>query len=281
MGAADGSVFTRNRVTVGEYEIQYLRGGRGRPLVYLHGLGGGGRWESYHMALANDTLAYAPQLPGWQEYSPPESVRSVSDYADIVLQFLDAIEVDRIVLAGHSIGAWIALRVALEHPDRIERLILADSLGVQTPDAPAVDLGALDQEAFGKLLLARLGTIATANPYGFGAEFTNARTSPEFERQWKGRGLVAALVRGSYTDPKLMSGLDRVGAETLVVWGDRDGIAPVTHARLLRDSIPNARLVFIEDAGHLPMVERREAFHRVCRDFLVGVREEIPGTVDG
>ncbi len=281
MGAADGSVFTRNRVRVGEHEIQYLRGGRGRPLVYLHGMGGGGRWESYHMALANDTLTYAPTLPGWQDFALVPGLTSLSHYAALVLGFLDTIEADRVTLAGHSVGASIALRVAIDQPERVVRLIIADALGLQSPDAPAVDLSVLDEEEFGKLLLARLGSIATANPYGFGAEFTNARTSPEFERQWKGRGLVAELLSGSDAGPELISALGGIEAKTLIVWGERDGIAPPPHARLLHDAIPHSRLVYVQDAGHLPMVERREAFHRVCRDFLVGVEEEIPGAVAG
>jgi pimeloyl-ACP methyl ester carboxylesterase len=281
MGAADGSVFTRNRVRAGDYEIQYLRGGRGHPLLYLHGMGGGGRWESYHMALANDTVTYAPTLPGWHDFSPAAGLASVADYAGVVFDFLDAIEVDKAVLAGHSVGAWIALRVAIERPERVARLIVVDSLGVDTPEAPAVDLRALDEESFAKRLLARLGAIATANPYGFGAEFTTARTSPEFERQWKGHDLVVRLQHGVRGDAGMQAALDSIEAETLIVWGDRDGIAPPAHANILREKIPNARCALIEDAGHLPMVERREAFHRVLRDFLVGVDEEIPGATVG
>jgi 2-hydroxy-6-oxonona-2,4-dienedioate hydrolase len=233
------------------------------------------------MALANDTLTHAPTLPGWQDYTLPAGVQSVSDYVAMVLDYLDAIEAGSVVLAGHSIGAWLALRVAIEHPQRVEKLILADSLGLETADAPAVRLDAIDEEAFGKLLLARLGAIATANPYGFGAEFTSARTSPEFDRQWKGRGLVAELLQGVYADQGLLTGLDRIACETLIVWGDKDGLAPLAHAELLRRSIQRSRMALIQDAGHLPMVERREAFHRVCRDFLVGVEEEIPGALVG
>jgi pimeloyl-ACP methyl ester carboxylesterase len=281
MGAADGSVFTRNRVRLGEHEIQYLRGGRGRPLLFLHGFGGGGRWESYHMALANDTLTYAPVLPGWQDFSPSKALESVAAYVTLMDRFLDAIEAEKAIVAGHSFGAWIALRLAIAHPERVERLIVVDALGIDTPEAPAVDLAVLDEESFAKLLLAHLGAIATANPYGFGAEFTSARTSPEFERQWKGRGLVAGIERGVRDDVEMRAGLARIEAETLIVWGDADGIAPPAHADLLKQAIPNARRVLIEDAAHLPMVERREAFHRVLRDFLVDVDEEIPGAIVG
>jgi pimeloyl-ACP methyl ester carboxylesterase len=277
MGAADGSVFTRNRIRAGEHDIQYLRGGRGCPLVYLHGMGGGGRWESYHMALANDTLTYAPALPGWQDFSPAKTLGSVAEYAALMLDFLDGIEADTAVLAGHSIGAWIALRMAIACPERFSRLIIVDSFGIDIPAAPAIDLEGLDEESFGKLLLARLGAIATANPYGFGAEFSNARTSPEFERQWKGHDLVIRLQQEGRGDRAMQAALGRITAETLVVWGERDGIAPPAHGQFLKDAIPSARLALIEDAGHLPMVERREALHRVLRDFLVGVDEEIPG----
>jgi pimeloyl-ACP methyl ester carboxylesterase len=281
MGAADGSVFTRNRVRLGDHEIQYLRGGRGRPLIYLHGLGGGGRWESYHMALANDTLTYAPVLPGWQDFSLAKALGSVAEYVPLMVQFLDAIEVENAIIAGHSIGAWIALRLTIAHPERVERLIVVDSLGVDTPEAPAVELDVLDEESFAKLLFARLGSIAVANPYGFGAEFTSVRSSPEFERQWKGRNLVAGIEHGVRGDPEMQAELGRIEAESLIVWGNADGIAPPAHADLLKASIPHARRALIEDAGHLPMVERREAFHRVLRDFIVGIDEEIPGAIVG
>ena len=57
---------------------------RTEPVLYLHGIGGAGRWEAYHMALGTVTLTYAPQLPGWQEGRPPDGIGSVQDYAAVV-----------------------------------------------------------------------------------------------------------------------------------------------------------------------------------------------------
>src|SRR6476660_6932769 len=150
MGAADGAVFTRNRVKVGDFDIGYLRGGRGEPLVYLHGMGGGGKWVSYHMAFANDTLTYAPQLPGWQDWEAPPGLSSIDDYVRLAEDFLDALKIGSVTLAGHSLGAWIALKLAATRPARVARLICVDALGLETPDAPAVDLSALDEEEFGR-----------------------------------------------------------------------------------------------------------------------------------
>ena len=279
MGAADGSVFSRHQARIGDHTIPYLRGGRGEPLLYLHGLGGAGKWESYHMAFGNDMLTYAPQLPGWQDFTPPAGIDGVAGYAALVLRFLDAIEVEQLTLVGHSIGGWIAQYLAADHPERVTRLVLVDSLGVEAPDAPAVDLDSLDEEAFAKAVFARLGLIATAQPYGFGAEFTNVRNGPEFERQWKGRELVMKLVDGRYADPELTVRLPKIPAETLLIWGEADGLSRLAHARQLQASIPHARLAVIQGAGHLPMVDKRETFHRLCHDFLVGTPEDLPGVL--
>ncbi len=78
MGAADGAIFTRHRVQVRGFDVSYLKGGHAgdtEPVLYLHGMGGAGRWEAYHMALGTVALTYAPQLPGWQEGQPPDRYR--------------------------------------------------------------------------------------------------------------------------------------------------------------------------------------------------------------
>ena len=279
MGAADAAIYTRQLARVAGFDVPYLRGGRGEPVVYLHGLAGGSKWESYHMAFASDALVFAPLLPGWQESAVVPGLDSVGAYADLVLAFLDEAGLPKAVLAGHSIGAWIALKIAAQHPERAGRLLVCDSLGLQAPGAPAVDLGTLDEESFAKALLARLGLIASAQPYGFGAQFTNVRSSPDFERQWKGRALVADLVHGPCYDPELAALLPSIGAETLLVWGQADGLAPLAHARALHAAISGSRLAIVEGAGHLPMVVKRETFHRVCHDFLVGVDAPIEGVI--
>ena len=116
MGAGDASQFTRNTAKVGDLTIPYLKGGRGQPLLYLHGLTGWGRWETYHFALGITNFVYAPQLPGWSDGQVPTSLTSVRDYAQLMVQFLDSVGLQQIDLVGHSFGGWIALYMAEEHP---------------------------------------------------------------------------------------------------------------------------------------------------------------------
>ena len=279
MGAADGSIFTRHTVSAGKFDVSYLRGGADGdldPVLYLHGMGGAGKWEAFHMALGTTALTYAPQLPGWREGQLPEELASVEDYSRLVVDLLDVLDLNRVTLAGHSIGGWIALHVAVQHAGRISSLILADTMGLDVPSAKAPDLEAMDEDAFATAVFGKLGMIATAQAYGFGAEWENVRSGPEFERQWKGRGLVAELTRNQPTDPNLTSKLPGITASTLLIWGRLDGVAPLAHGDALRATLPNSKMDVIERCGHLPMAEKPETFNRLLRNFLVGVEEEIP-----
>lgn len=270
MGAGDGAIFTRHTAQVGEHSVAYLKGGAQRdlePVLVLHGLGGAGKWESFHMALGTVTSAYLPVLPGWAEKQAP---LPPTETAELMVKFLDTLELPHVTVVGHSIGGWVAMELAAAHPDRIARLVLVAPLGLEPND-----LADLDEEEFAKRAFGKLGLVATANPYGFGAEFENVRKGPEFERQWKGRGIVTHMK----PDPWLIDAMRSVQVPTLLVWGREDGIVPPAHGELLRDVMPNASLVLVDGAGHLPMVERNETMNRLVRDFLLGVEEEIPGAV--
>ena len=282
MGAADGSIFNRRTVQAGGFGVSCLVGGADEgldPVLYLHGMGGAGKWEACHMSLGTAAVTYLPQLPGWREGQPPESLRSVADYAGLVLDLMDALELERATLVGHSIGGWIGLKAAVRNPARFGRMIMASPMGLDFPKAASPDLAGMDQESFATAVFAKLGLIATAQSYGFGAEWENVRRGPEFERQWKGRGLVAELVRQESTDPEMTAMLPGVTAETLLVWGRQDGLSPVEQGEALRSILPNARLNVIDNCGHLPMAEKPETFNRLVRDFLVGVEEDIPDVV--
>jgi len=112
MGAGDASQFTRNTVKVGDLSISYLKGGHGQPLLYLHGLTGWGRWETYHLALGITNLVYAPQLPGWSDGQIPPSLVSVADYARLMVRCLDGLGIRQFDLVGHSFGGAIAFKLA-------------------------------------------------------------------------------------------------------------------------------------------------------------------------
>ena len=278
MGAADGAVYGRHSANVGGVDVAYFRGGRleqHAPVVFLHGMGPAGRWDSFHMALGTVTDVWAPQLPGWADGEPPEGVASLDEYARLIRRLLDDGGVGEATLVGHCVGGWLALQLAAEQPERFPRLALVDPLGLSWDDAPAVDMAAMDDEAFATGMFARLGMVATADRTGFGTEWQNVRQGPEFMRQAKGRETLAKLAGGG-GDAGLTRAAEALSADTLLVWGAVDGIAPVSQAERLRARMANARLAVVEGAGHLPMAERPETMNRLLRNFIIGLDEPVP-----
>jgi pimeloyl-ACP methyl ester carboxylesterase len=268
MGAGDASQFTRNRISIGNSNVAYLKGGRGAPLVYLHGLSASNRWESHHLALAITNLVYAVQLPGWPEGSIPAGIESAHDYARLIIALFDALGLDSVDVVGHSFGGWIALYLATEYPSRVSRLVLADAMGLDVPEAPAADLAAMDEDSFLRAAFVETGRVLV--PGDFGGAIEDVRLGQEFETQWRSRALIVGLTSGRIVDPELTAKLSSITAETLVLWGRDDRLVPCQHGELLTRMIPHARLRLIEGAGHTPMRERRETFQRLVRDFLIG-----------
>ncbi len=276
--AGFGAQFTRESVEVTGIPVYYLKGVRGEPLLYLHGLGGWGAWERHIFGLAVTYCPHVPQLPGWRDGRIPQRVSSVKDYAQIMLEFLDAVEISKCVVVGHSIGGWIAQYLAADHPDRVSKLILVDSMGVEVPEAPAADLVNIDKQTFYEAVFTKMETIRVAGDFGDAPE--SVRNTEEFENEWKGREVLTNLSAGKTSDPELTKRLDGITAPTLIIWGRDDELVPLRHGEVLAESIPGSKFIVVESderqtAGHSPMRYRVETFNIVVSNLLV-VDQEAP-----
>ena len=121
-------------VTVNGYKMHYLVGGAGRPLVLVHGLGSrGADWANLiPQFIDGGHRVYAVDLLGYGLSSrPKDESYSIADQASMVEGFLDSQHLPQVDLAGWSMGGWIAMRVALQQPERIRRLVLLDSAGLR------------------------------------------------------------------------------------------------------------------------------------------------------
>lgn len=271
--AGYGAQYSRKTVKLGDVSIPYLEGGYGEPLLYLHGLGGWGQWERHLYSLAVSTTVYAPQLPGWRDGEIPESLTSVRDYAGLMAQFLAAVNVPKAVVVGHSLGGWIALWLAVDHPELVSRLIIADAMGIDVPEAPAANLEEMDEDAFASAAFAKSDEVLITADFGTLVE--NVRTGPEFEKHWKGREVAIKLLDGKYSDPELTRRLNEIQAETLIIWGDADNLTPKRHGEVLLRALPSASLAVMHDSSHIPMRMKPETFNRLTHNFLTGANDDL------
>lgn len=238
-----------------------MRGGRGRPLLVLHPEFAAGIWAPYHDALAAHFHVVAPDHPGFGDSERPEWLDGVDDLVFHYVDLLDALALDRISLVGTSLGGWIAAAIAVAHPERVERMVLAAPAGVHVEGVARYDYFANPIEETLRRLFHDPARAAQLLPTEFGAEVV-VRGYHEFTT-------LARLSWNPYLfDPKLQQRLPRVRTPTLIVWGADDTILPPAHGETFAALLPYATLKHIPACGHFPPLERAEAFATMATEFL-------------
>ena len=257
----------RRIVQVAGKDVRLLTGGDGPPLLYLHAVGADVDWLEIHDRLARHFTVHLPAHPGFAESTGIEQVDGI---ADVVLHYVDLLGVlglRAVPVVGASFGGWIAAEIAALYPERVERLVLVDALGLWIDAAPIGELfGSTPPE------LAEMLFHDQDHPL---AQMLRAMTSiadvPEDFAHAQLKALEAAAKVGwnpYMHDPKLEVRLRRVTAPTLVVWGREDRLVPLVYGERYRDRIPGAGLEILPRCGHLPAIERPAELAAVALDFL-------------
>jgi pimeloyl-ACP methyl ester carboxylesterase len=251
-------------LTVRGTRVRMLTAGSGDPLLYLHGAGDLGMWLPALSALAGLYRVWRPDHPGFNGSEDRDGIDSVHDLAFFYLDLLDRLDAERVVVVGSSLGGWLAADLATIEPRRVSSLVLLDAAGVRA-EVPTPDVFTLSPVELAELLHHDEGLRSAAVRQAERIEDDAER----FERFLRNRISSAHLGWNPYMhDPKLLDRLHRISAPTLVVWGARDRLLPVGYARRWAELLPEARLEIVEDAGHLPLVERPDAALGVLRSFL-------------
>ena len=259
--------------------LSYLQAGVGEPAVMIHGLG------ATKVSLLPTVAALSPRfraisldLPGHGDSDKPVGAAyDARFFADSVIEFLDALNIDRAHIVGNSLGGRVALELGLRHPDRVRRLaLLAPSLAWRR-DRPWAPLLRLLRPEVGLLQLAPRpvveGIVRRMIP---GAQDGWAAAGvDEFLRVYltpRGRAAFYAAARQIYLDaPEGDDGfwprLKTLEPDALFVWGRRDQLVPLAFARHVSEAVPGARHVEL-DCGHVPQLERPRETHLAVLKFL-------------
>ena len=243
------------------------------PLVMLHGFAGDkDNWAFFSMLLAQRYRVICPDLPGFGDSGPvAQGGYAIAEQARRLESFLDALGIDTCHLGGNSMGGFIALTIALDSPRRVRSLLLMNNAGVNgdrmTDTQQAILDGAnpmqvksLDDIDF------LLGIILHDPPY-IPLIFRQLLLLQLARREKLHNQIFTQIARNAIESP-LNDRLGDVRVPTLVLWGDSDNLLHVAAATTQHDAIPGAELAIIENAGHVPMVERPFRTAAVCLDFL-------------
>lgn len=254
----------KSTIQVGGKTIEIHQDGSGPPVLYIHGI-----WDihtlqadpfPFHEQLAEQFSVTMPVHPGCGESSGMSDIVDIEDLAFHYFDLMDALDIGQATIVGFSMGGWIAAEMAVRNPERVGKLVLIDSAGLQIPGALIGDLfmyvlhrdGGVMQELRELLFKDPDSTIAHEI-------IPDGRVNiPDEVLRYKSVTLAA---RVGWEPPylfnkKLLGRLHRITSPTLVLWGEDDRLIPIANGQAYVDNIPRASLQIVRDSGHSTIIEQ-------------------------
>jgi len=255
-------------------KMHVLEAGSGPVVVFIHGSGPGANAYSnfsanYPVIAAAGYRVLLPDMVGFGYSSKPEGVDYTLDlFTSTLTELLDLLDVRTCVLVGNSLGGAIALKVALDQPERVRKLVLMAPGGIESREdyfkMPGIQkmVSGFVGEGFDRNGLRRILELLSFEP-GVVTEalvterFNILRTQPKD-------------VLGRMKIPDLSPELGRIRCPVLGFWGIEDQFCPSSgHAKILH-AVPDSRFIMYSRCGHWAMIERAESFNQHVLEFLPG-----------
>jgi pimeloyl-ACP methyl ester carboxylesterase len=252
----------------GPFGLRYLEAGSGPPLVLVHGLASNALqdWGRLVAPLARRYHVYAPDLPGFgRSERPADADYSIPMQVEALRAFLGAVGVSRARVAGISMGGWIVARLAGEHPELVERLVVVAPAGMRPDDSAPIPAEVLlpRDEAGVRRLIATIRHKPPASPSFLVRDILAERLREE----WIVRRALESMRPGK---DWLNGTLARAEMPVLIVWGKQDALLPVAYAAPLQAEFKHATLRVLDGCGHVPMADCPQEFDAVMTAFLAG-----------
>ena len=258
----------------------WAEGGKGSPVVLVHGLGGFVEtWMHNIRPLAANHRVYAMDLLGFGQSDKTPLVRDLNLLVRFINDFLENLQIQYASFIGNSLGGGLVLQYTLDYPQKVEKLVLVDNAGMGRELCadfrfcvlPVINSLFLKQ---GQNSPARMLDRLVYDPSVITGDFQDF-TLKYNSADGAGKALFSVLSAGvnifgqkRKLTRQLLNRLHAVKAPTLVIWGKQDRVIPVAHADIAVKNIPGARLELFDNCGHMPMFEQPEKFNRLVLDFL-------------
>jgi pimeloyl-ACP methyl ester carboxylesterase len=232
--------------SVGDQKIFFLHAGSGPPLILLHGLGGSSRWWVRTIpTLARHFRVYAPDFVGFGQSSSHKRF-NLHQAADSLIGWMRHIGLHQAHIVGHSMGGFVAIDLAARFPDYVDKLVLVGAAARSNQASTYTRQPMLQQ--FTPQWLSQLGLLL-----------------PDL-RRCSAQTMLAA-VQGMLST-NLQKQLKRIGAQTMVIWGEYDPMVPLALGYDLTRQLSCAELLIIKATGHVPMWEQPSIFNSELTAFL-------------
>ncbi len=262
-------LLTSSQITLFLYDSGIMDDGPAAPpILLIHGLGDeADTWRYILPALAADRRVIAVDLPGFGRSDKPKRQYTINFYQSVMLELLDTLTIAPAILVGHSLGAVIAQSIALNHPDRVEQLILVGGTLVAGARKSSMGMRLMMTPGVGEFLYNRLRKDPEAAYRSLAPFYRDLDSLPQSEqdflyqrvneRVWDDNQRYAffSILRNlarwvPRQQQSLPAQLAATTVPTIAIWGAEDHMNDAQNGRKLTELQPNAELTIIPDAGH-------------------------------
>jgi len=263
--AAITNAHTEQMVEAAGISVELRRGGRGAPLLVIHGELGVPGWLEAHRRLAESFDVIVPSLPGYGNSTRPDWIMGVHDVAAWITWLARDLKIPTPVnVVGCSFGGWVAAEIATVAPQFINRMVLVGAMGLKPQVGEIFDYF-LESGKTGLRRAFHQPEQSSEFAQYYGKELTPEETDMVEQHREMTCRVAWKPYMHSMTLPHLLPG---VRTPTLLVWGAQDAITPVNSGELYQRAIKGSRLATIPNCGHMPEMEKPAEFVQLVRDFL-------------
>ncbi len=235
--------------------------GEGEAILILHGWGSSIKsWEKVVERLSKSYRVIVPDMPGFGGTPPPEKAWHGKDYENWVLSFIKSQNLKiPIIFVGHSFGGGLAMKIAIDHPELVDKLILIGAARLYVKKS--IYKRIVSQIAkFGKKIERFIPFVDVVR-----------RVFYKFIVRERDYTRVSGVMKETFVNvikEDLTAHIHKIKAPTLIIWGSRDTATPLKNAHFLEETIPDSRLEIIKGAGHVLHLEKPEKLSEIILDFL-------------
>lgn len=249
-------------ISINEKLLNYIDEGVGdKTVILLHGWGANIATMLPISNLIKDRYRVVLlDLPGFGDSEEPDTVYNSFDYANIVMEFMDKLEIDKATFIGHSFGGKISSIIASKHPELVDKMVLIDSAGLISKRSLGYYIS-IYRYKIGKWIYNNINFKDKEKRL---EEFRNKYGSDDYQ---KSSGIMRKILV-TVVNENIKPLLKDIKAETLLIWGENDEDTPVYMGEIFEKEIPGSGLVVLKDSGHFSYIDDYGTFSAVINSFL-------------
>ena len=265
---------------VGDLDIHVLAKGNGVPIILIHGFTSNlYTWRFNVDDLAKNFSVYALDLPGFGYSAKPDKGEfdySIEGYADFIVSFMDAMGIRKAVLVGNSMGGGVALKTCLKYPDRVDKIVLIDSMGYPSEGGHFLVFQLMRYPVIGEVLMSLNYRPVVESSMKGGVYYDNSFVTDDivdsFFNVYKTENAdkTPLWVMRSFSEkfPFEEGDIGKIKAPTLILWGAEDTLISSKAADLFAHDIADSKAIVFPEAGHLPHEEKANIANEIISDFV-------------